>query len=246
MATTAKYDALWSAARARFLDGALQTDREPVDGDPRWGMSLVVLPDRETAEVLERQSAALDTAYRGKHHLTARADLHATVTSLEPYRETIAQHAVDHYVAAVEGSSVADDLRIRLRGLGGSTAGVFVQGFDDGTLLPLRQRMHAAAAALHHGAAPPMAFVRDTAHVSLSVHRQAIPEPAVVELVERSRNEDFGVLCAGRLALVAYRSRPGGLRLEVLHTFHGISPAPRPQSADPEAPAHESGPVPTG
>lgn len=219
MTTSAKYDALWAGARERLLDGALQTDRDPVDGDPRWGLSLVVLPDAATGEVLHRTALEVARASRGAHQHTARSDLHATVTSLEPYATRIERSVLDHHRAAVEASPFTSDVRIRLRGLGGSAAGVFVQGFDDGTLLPLRRHMRAAAARLHDGAAPPMAFVRDTAHVSLSVHRQARPEPAVVELVDRSRNLDLGVLAPGRLALVAYRPRDGGLRLEVLHEF---------------------------
>ena len=64
---------------------------------------------------------------------------------------------------------------------------------------------------------PPMAFVRDTAHILLSVHRQATREPAAARLVEGSRRREFGTMDGGRIALVRYRPSGGSIGIEVLH-----------------------------
>lgn len=218
VASQDQYDALWAEGRARMVLGDLRPDRTPTDGDPRWGLSLVLLPAEETARRLAGVTSELDAAYRGGHHLYGVADLHMTITSLEPYRDRIAPETVQHYVDAIDRSRDLLDVRCRLLGLGGSAAGVFVQGFDDDSLLPIRVRMRQAAADLHGGTAPPMAFVRDTAHISLSVHRQAGPENAAVAVVERSRRRDFGDLQGSRVALVRYRPRVGSMGVEMLHT----------------------------
>ncbi|WP_123681047.1 hypothetical protein [Curtobacterium sp. PhB115] len=214
-----KYDTLWAAAHPRFEAGDLQPDREPVEGDPRWGISLVLLPPDRTARTLADAAEELGAAYDGAHHVYGEADLHLTVTSLEPYSSGADPSTIEHYVRVVEASRDLLDVRVRLVGLGGSAAGVFVQGFDDDTLRPLRARMRAAAGDLHDGTAPPMAFVRDTAHISLSVHRQATPEPAAARLVEGLRRRDFGTMDGGRIALVCYRPRGGSMGIEVLHAM---------------------------
>ncbi len=163
-------------------------------------------------------AAELGSLYNGTHHVYSAAGLHLTVTSLEPYRDEIAQTTIDHYVDAIERHRDLLHVNVRLIGLGGSPAGVFVQGCDDGTLEPIRRQMRAAAADLHDGVAPPMAFVRDTSHISISVHRQAVPEPSVADYVQQHRRMQFGDMAGATVALARYRVSKDSMRLEVLHT----------------------------
>lgn len=219
MASQAKYDVLWRAAHDRIRDGDLRTDAEPVDGDTRWGLSLVLLPDTATSRRLASLANVLADAYAGEHHIYEARDLHLTIMSLEPYRDHIDTATLHHYVAAVDSARDLLDVHVELRGRGGSASGVFVQGFDHDTLRPLRSRMREAAAQLHDHVAPAMAFVRDTAHISLSVHRRACPEPAVVDLVDRMRPHEFGDLDDYHLTLVRYRPGNSGMTIEQLHQF---------------------------
>ncbi len=142
------------------------------------------------------------------------SDLHMTVTSLEPYRDEVDPALVDAYRGAAEDALRDGIPQVVFRGLGGSTAGVFAQGFADDRLLAVRQRMREVGAALHGGVPPAPAFIRATAHVSLTVHRAAVPEREVAAYVDSSRDVPLGDLGGACLALVRYREVDGGMRLE--------------------------------
>jgi hypothetical protein len=217
MATGVKYDSLWNEAHRSFDRGTLRVDHGPVDGDARWGLSLVLLPPAHVADAVSEAAAGIGSLYAGTHHIYNAADLHLTVTSLEPYRDKVPQTTIEHYVEAVEHARDLLDVNVRLVGLGGSSSGVFVQGFDDETLLPIRRQMRQAAADLHDGVAPPMAIVRDTAHISISVHREAIPEPRAAEYVQRHRRTGFGDITEGTVALARYRAAERSMSIEVVH-----------------------------
>jgi hypothetical protein len=218
MTAGGKYDVLWDEARRSLYEGTLRVDHAPVDGDPRWGLSLVLLPPAHIAAPVSAAAAEVGSLYDGTHHVYDAADLHLTVTSLEPYCDEIAQTTIEHYIDAVERHRDLLHVNIRLVGLGGSTSGVFVQGFDNGTLVPIRRQMRATAAGLHDGVVPPMAFVRDTAHISISVHRQAGPESSVADYVQQHRRTQFGDMAGASVALARYRVSKDSMRLEVLHT----------------------------
>lgn len=219
MGNWTKYDGLWTSARPRLLSGALAVDRVPVDGDPRWGLSLVALPSDSVRDRLAAEADALNSTLRGRHHVYEAADMHLTITSLEPYRDHIDPQLLAHYAAAVQEQSDSLNFQVRLTGLGGSAAGVFVQGFDDDTLHPLRAAMRDAATGLHDGEAPPPCFVRDTAHLSLSVHRTQSAEPAAAAFVDARRWVPYGAITGARLALVDYRPVDGLMRLRTLETL---------------------------
>jgi len=218
MATGLEYDSLWNEAHRSFDGGTLRVDRAPVDGDARWGLSLVLLPPAHVAESVSAAATEIGGLYDGAHHIYDTADdLHLTVTSLEPYREEVAQTTIEHYVDAVERARHLLDVNVRLVGLGGSPSGVFVQGLHDETLLPIRRQMRQAAADLHDGVAPPMAFVRDTAHISVSVHREAVPEPRAAEYVQQHRRTGFGDITEATVALARYRATEHSMSVEVVH-----------------------------
>jgi hypothetical protein len=133
MASGVKYDVLWDEARRSLYEGSLRVDHAPVDGDPRWGLSLVLLPPAPVAESVSGAAAEIGGLYDGTHHVYNAVDLHLTVTSLEPYRDEIEPTTIEHYVDAVELHRDLLHVDVQLVGLGGSPSGVFVQGFDDET-----------------------------------------------------------------------------------------------------------------
>lgn len=209
-----RYDALWSAARAGYETGELSTDQSPADGDARWGLSLVALPAEALHGRLVEMSRALADRMAGPQTVVAPGDLHMTVTSLEPYRDDVNPELVDAYLEAAREALEDGPPQVVFRGLGGSAAGVFAQGFADDRLLAVRRRMREVGAALHGGVPPAPAFVRDTAHVSLTVHRAAVPEPAIAAFVDSVRDVVMGDLRDPGFALVRYRERDGAMRLE--------------------------------
>jgi hypothetical protein len=220
MAAVEKYDLLWRDGRRALREGGLGVDRPPVDGDARWGLSLVLLPPAQLADDIAAVSAELGRLYEGAHHIHRAADLHLTVTSLEPYRDEVDQATIEHYVDVLERSRHLLDVHVRMVGLGGSAAGTFVQGLDDDTLGPIRRRMRQAAGDLHGGVVPSMAFVRDTAHISVSVHREAVPEPVAAEYIERHRRTRFGDMAGATVALVRYWARADAMSIDVLHALN--------------------------
>jgi YD repeat-containing protein len=163
-------------------------------------------------------SAELGSLYHGSHHVYDAADLHLTIASLEPYRDDVAQTTIEHYVDALERARDLLKVNVRLVGLGGSPSGVFVQGFDDDSLGPIRRQMRETAADLHDGVVPQMAFIRDTAHVSISVHREAVPESLAADHVQQHRHTRFGDMAGAAPALVRYRASDDSMSVEVLHT----------------------------
>ncbi|WP_439690783.1 2'-5' RNA ligase family protein [Curtobacterium sp. SP.BCp] len=209
-----RYDALWARARSSYETGDLVIDRPPVDGDARWGLSLVVLPGAELHARLVEATDALADRMAGPQTVVAPSDLHMTVTSLEPYRDEVDPVLVDAYWVAAGEALRGGMPQVSFRGLGGSAAGVFAQGFADDRLLAVRRRMREVGAALHGGEPPTPAFIRDTAHVSLTVHRAAAPESHVAAFVDSARDVPLGDLRGACLALVRYREVGGAMRLE--------------------------------
>ncbi|WFR66895.1 hypothetical protein P9139_20210 [Curtobacterium flaccumfaciens] len=63
-----------------------------------------------------------------------------------------------------------------------------------------------------------MAFGRDTSHISVSVHRQAAPEPSAAGYVEQHKHTRFGGTAEATVAGADYRASKYSMTLEVLHT----------------------------
>ena len=214
-----KYDGLWECGRPLLVSGDLTLDRVPVDGEPRWGLSLVALPNDAVRGRLAAEAEALGDTLRGAHHVYGSADLHMTITSLEPYRDRADPQLIAQYAAFLVEQNDPMDFSVELMGLGGSAAGVFVQGFDNGALRPLRSVMRQAATDLHRGEAPAPSFIRDTAHLSLSVHRHRIAEPEEAAFVDARRSVSYGTITGEHMALVDYRPVDELMRLRILEVI---------------------------
>jgi hypothetical protein len=86
-----KFGRLFAEGRAALLGGTHQVQFAPADGDPRWGASVILRPDPDAAQAIER--VALDAAaIVGPDHWLpgAVATSHLTVRArLEAYRAVI-------------------------------------------------------------------------------------------------------------------------------------------------------------
>jgi hypothetical protein len=77
----------------------------PVDGGPRWGVSIILQPDGEAAEVLDRLTTSALCVVGEEHWATASAGCaHMTVRGLEPHRVPIPDNdpVVHRYASALE------------------------------------------------------------------------------------------------------------------------------------------------
>jgi len=109
-------------SREALLSGTHDVQFPPADGDIRWGVSVILRPDRDAAAVIE--STALEAAaVVGPHHWLpgAAATSHLTVRGrLEPHRAAIpdGDPRVATYAAALgKAASDPSPIRFALTGL---------------------------------------------------------------------------------------------------------------------------------
>lgn len=120
------FDRLFRESRSAVLVGRHQCETAPVEGGPRFGLSVVLRPDDETAQRLQAVGAEAQTAAGGGHWPSGDADLvHFTVRTLETYRAAVPKDdvAVRRYVAALRRAGCGP-IRLRLAGLTLTSGGV--------------------------------------------------------------------------------------------------------------------------
>lgn len=213
-----KYDALWNDGRSALINGTQASDHVPLNGEPRWGLSLVALPDPKLRNTLEDHLSLLPASH---HFVPDSAGLHLTVSTLEPFQESISDDQIDFYADVLSQHTGLFGFQVSVRGLGGSRSGIHAQGFGDARLKELRDELYLATIQRWGLRDPAHAFVRDTAHISLTVFAEPTrPEPALAEHVNRYRNAFLGRLNAPTLALVDYVpvEQPMQLRIRRLLT----------------------------
>ena len=110
---------LFTLGRAALLTGAHQRETRPVDGDARYGLSIVLRSDPAAAARLAQIGAEAAALAGPGHWPSGDADLvHFTVRSLERHRENVADDdpAAARYAAALAKAAGAP-IRLRLTGL---------------------------------------------------------------------------------------------------------------------------------
>jgi hypothetical protein len=120
------FDRLFRDSRPAVLAGRHLRETPPVEGGPRFGLSVVLRPDPDTAKRLQEVGAEAQTAAGGGHWPSGDADLvHFTVRTLETHRATVAgdDPALSRYVTALRRSG-RGPIRLRLTGLTLTTTGV--------------------------------------------------------------------------------------------------------------------------
>lgn len=172
-----------------ILRGGYAPDPVPEPGSPRWGLSLVLLPDARGADALAAVAERLRLASRNPHVAYDAASVHMTVRSLEGRRARVDDALVAHHerrIGAVLAGRPA--LRARFDGLALVRTGAVARGLPDPALAPLREALVADAQADARDRVPggDGARPRDSAHASLLVLRPGRrADPGLVEAVER-------------------------------------------------------------
>lgn len=172
-----------------ILRGAYLPEPLPQSGSPRWGLSLVLLPDARAAEALAAVGDRLRTASANPHVAYAADSVHVTVRSLEGWSDRVGDDVVAHHerriAALVAGRG---PLRARFDALMLATSGAIAVGPADPGLAPLRAALLADARVDHRERVPggDGDRVRDSAHASVLVLRPGRrADPGLVEAVAR-------------------------------------------------------------
>lgn len=205
------YRGTLAAAERALAAGTYHPDTPPVDGAPRWGISVVIRVDGPVRDRLARVLADLRALRRSPHLVYRPADLHCTVRSLEGHQRVIPPgRARRHADRIVEAAAGLPPLRLRVRGLGGSPGGLFACGYPTPALRTLRVRLGELAAVDRATGAAGVPGgdadrIRDTAHVSLLVFAgPVVAEPELLGHLAAHQQTEFGVLDVGHLSVVRY------------------------------------------
>lgn len=227
----AHYEQEWAAGLVAFTEGTFHPDPVPRDGDPRFGLSLVVRAEGGFADRIAAESEAIAARCRGNHLNYVPRDLHMTVRSLEGFQDTVPQQQIDHYLGQLkEATEGLGPIAARFEGLGGSRGGLYVRGYPNADLLELRRRMRDAR--VPFGNLGPAGGdgdrYRDNAHVTLLVPREAVPEPEVAAYVDARTAVDFGSITTREIALVVWRPDLRAANIEVIERVTWLPPQGEP------------------
>lgn len=209
-ALTATYDEVWSRGREALVADRPSPDPLPVEGGIRWGISAVFRL-RSWSPMLVDCATRLQALIGPNHFVYGPQSLHITLQQFEPYRARVAVDDGRVRVYRDDLAAVAarrTSVRIRLRGLSASPAGVIVQGFPLTDLQALRvdlYRQRVASGLPLRGPEADRATLRTTAHASLAVYGGRVEPPAeLIAFIDERRETDFGEQVFERLDLVGY------------------------------------------
>jgi hypothetical protein len=211
---------MWAVGDRSLRAAGHQPDSIPLQGDRRWGLSLVFRIDGALRDVLSAELDALASRCRAPHLVYAPRHLHSTVRSLEGFQDEVPGSQVRHYADQLLRMSA--DLavpQIEYAGLSGTAGGIFVCGYPSDSLAVLRRRLYEDQLPLGALGVPgaDADFIRDTAHASLVVYRAPVCEEGALADYVSSRTDDFfGRVSVTALSIVRYRPTARSVHLEEL------------------------------
>ncbi|GIJ70976.1 hypothetical protein [Virgisporangium ochraceum] len=199
------FDRLFVRGRDAVLSGAHVRDVPPVDGG-RWGMSVVLVPDRSTRTALAAATADALAVAGDDHWPTGTPHaVHVTVRAIEPYRTTPPGDLADRCARALARAAAASGpVGLTFRGLTLTPSGVMACAFPaDGAADHFADR-------LAHELGPDgwfeAAFRRDIRYATLVHFTGDIRDPhALVRFVAERRRRPFGRATIGAAELLRFR-----------------------------------------
>jgi hypothetical protein len=217
LATT--YARIAAEGRHAILDGRTTVEPPPVDGTPRWGLSVVLRPRPWTRSLCATATTLRDTL-GAPHWLYGPSTMHVTLRSIESHRFAIGP---DDPLVARYRDVVRDVLAdvpsptLELRGLLPSAGGVLVAGYPTIDLQPVRHALFDAFSVLDvpmTGPETSRATLRDTFHASFVLFGGPVADrERFVELLDAYRDTSFGTYLCLSVSLVAYRRDAYGVSL---------------------------------
>lgn len=215
--------------REALLSGRATHDSPMVEGARRWGAAAVLRPEGEVVARLTDLAATLDAP---GHWVHGGRTLHVTISSLEPYRESI---SVDDPLRTAYGAALAEaaeDLppaRAYLAGVSPHPGGVLVGVHPlDETLDTLRKRFAGALDArgvkdLDHGR------VRDFWYVSVLHFAAPLTDAGrIVEWCDAHADADFGTAELPTAEIVQFALTGTAIRVDRLEQVTLGTAGPRP------------------
>ena len=215
----ATYDALWATGRPALAAGRVDPEPLPVEPTVRWGISAVLRP-RPWPRALAACATECASLLGGHGVVYDERNVHITLRAIEGYRDDVAIDDADvrayrDVLAAVFRRT--PPIRVRLRGLTATPAGVLVQGWPHADLQVVRHALYerlVERGLASRGLEATPATCRTTAHATLALFEGPLAEPArLVELIDAHRTTDFGEWVFPELWLVGYRRTAGHVAL---------------------------------
>lgn len=206
-----KFQRLFEAGSRAILDGAHETDTPPVDGGPRWGMSVVVRPEPAAARRLAGlMQEAANLAGPGHWNTASRESSHFTVRALGPFRADAGPDDAEtvRCAEAMRRAAVGfGPLTFRLAGVTLTQGSVMACAAEAGTGDDAPAGRYAArlAAELGPDGWYEDDFVRDLWYVNLIHFAGPVRDPAaLVEWAREHRHVDLGTTTADRIDLIRW------------------------------------------
>lgn len=218
------FDRLFAEAAPLIKQALHQRETPPAEGG-RWPLSIVLRPDRTSAEKLEQAMAEVETRAGPGHFRTGIAgSVHFTVRALEGYREAVAKDddAVRRYALAMNrAASQVEAVQLELVGLTLTAGSVMACAYpvDDNA----DRFMDLLTDELGDDAWLETGFRRDIWYANILHFATDIAHPAsLVEWVAQRRELDLGrtVMDSAELVRFRYENVAHGrlMRPEVLAT----------------------------
>jgi len=219
------YDRLWQEAAASFAAGNARLDPRLPDkvDDPRRGVTLLLRPDTEVANVINGFLGELRGTAPGQYFYRPE-EFHVTVLAIIPGSERW-QDKLGHVDACrrLIGKVLNEhrEFAITFQGLTATAEAVMIQGFPEGdTLLRIRDRLRKELRNSPLGQELDRRYRIHAAHLTvMRFCRPAADWRQLKERLEASRARRFGVTRVRRLQLVLTDWYGSADRVKVLEDY---------------------------
>ncbi|SBS29210.1 hypothetical protein MSP8886_01476 [Marinomonas spartinae] len=205
-----RYEHIYQSNNEFIKDNQINIDPLPVDGDSRWGVSVVFRP-KIPLEVW-RDLDKLKPLLGENHFYYCDNNVHVTFRSLEAYRQTVyeSDNLVKRYAEVLKTTfSDVGRMRISLRGIVGVKSGLILCGIPDFNMADLRldffERLQQSNL-VTSGPETSVSKLRNTCHASLTVFSSELDLPAEShEMLSNLRHKDYGEVDVTDIEIVSYR-----------------------------------------
>lgn len=206
-------------ARAALLSGDVRCEAPPVEGQNRWGVTMLLRPDPamlDTLTAFAQQIAAVAGPGQWAHGPDL---LHVSLRSLAQYQEDIA--ATDPQIAAYAAAlnEAADDtppILASVRTVNPHPHGIGVHVHPHGPALDqLYQRLNKTLHA--RGLGEYEYWTRDMWYINIVHFAGPVEVDALLAWSDPHRDLEFGTTTLDAAELVRYRYKGNGMKAETLH-----------------------------
>jgi hypothetical protein len=218
---TAIYNQIWQDSKHDLAQGLIEPDPVPDATSSRWGVSMIIRPTGDVADVLEAVALRLTEFTGRKQAVYNRESLHTTLRSIESYRFNVPDkdENVHKYLSILkEVVPPYGPIRILYKGLTADKTGVLAQGWPMGDALQnIRSAFYSKLQEYNLLSGPEAHHIRELAHASLVVFSKPLQHPQLlVEFVENNRQTEYGIAIVESVEIVRYKKAEFNIELITL------------------------------